>query len=177
MNGEEPEPEWLRAMQKLAEHPNVYIKLSGHMEASTVQPAPTELSWYLPLFKSLWSLFGQHDRLFYGSNWPVCDRAPGVATVPPAAREGGERRADSNANANAEAEPEPTYLTQLRLTQQFFDLLDREGGESEDPKLQHERRAKFYWGTAMAAYRCVPLEEPEPEPERELEDESTLNSV
>ena len=51
VNGEEPEPEWLRAMQQLAEQPNVYIKLSGHMEASTVQPAPTALRWYLPLFR------------------------------------------------------------------------------------------------------------------------------
>lgn len=51
VNGESPELEWLRAMQKLAEHPNVYVKLSGHMEASTIQPAPMELGWYLPLFR------------------------------------------------------------------------------------------------------------------------------
>jgi predicted TIM-barrel fold metal-dependent hydrolase len=51
VNGKAPEPEWLSAMQKLAEHPNVYIKFSGHMEASTIHPAPTELGWYLPLFR------------------------------------------------------------------------------------------------------------------------------
>lgn len=51
VNGEVPEPGWLRAMQQLAKHPNVYIKFSGHMEASTIQPAPTELGWYLPLFR------------------------------------------------------------------------------------------------------------------------------
>eukprot|EP01044_Picomonas_judraskeda_P000623 COSAG03_NODE_28_length_18724_cov_10.718128_25_plen_113_part_00 len=61
-----------------------------------------------------------------------------------------------------EPEPEPPYLTQLRLTQQFFDLLDSEGGD-EDPALQYERRAKFYWDNAMAAYRCPPLADPEVE--------------
>ena len=123
MNGQPLEPDWLHSMEKLAEQPNVYVKVSGHMEASTVQPAPTSLEWYLPLFNALWSLFGERGQLFYGSNWPVCDRAPGA---PP------EPEPESNAR-ESEAEPEPPYLTQLRLTQQFFDYLDAQEGEGGDP--------------------------------------------
>lgn len=74
---------------------------------------------------------------------------------------------DASSKARTEPEAEPPYQTQLRLTQQFFDLLDSEGG-AEDPQLQYERRAKFYWGTAMAAYRCARPAEPEPEPATSL---------
>ncbi len=118
--------------------------------------------------QELWTLFGQRDRLFYGSNWPVCDRAPG-GPLPEAAAPRSEDHSDeaeSDASAKAKVEPEPPYRTQLRLTQQFFDLLDSEGVD-EDPQLQYERRAKFYWGTAMVAYRCAPLAEAQPEPEPE----------
>jgi hypothetical protein len=95
----------------------------------------------------------------------VCDRAPGVPPPQPATPQGEGHTDDAESDASgAELELEPPYQTQLRLTQQFFDLLDSEGGD-EDPQLQYERRAKFYYHTAMAAYRCAPLAEAQPEPE------------
>ena len=148
MNGQPLEPDWLHSMEKLAEQPNVYVKVSGHMEASTVQPAPTSLEWYLPLFNALWSLFGERGQLFYGSNWPVCDRAPGAPPEPEPEPEPKQRRRkkdakkvepepepepESESEPEPEPEPEPPYLTQLRLTQQFFDYLDAQEGEGGDP--------------------------------------------
>ena len=97
----------------------------------------------------------------------MCDRAPGVPPPRPATPQGEGHTDDAESDASGaelELEPEPPYQTQLRLTQQFFDLLDSEGGD-EDPQLQYERRAKFYYHTAMAAYRCAPLAEAQPEPE------------
>jgi L-fuconolactonase len=67
-------PEWADIYGRLAEPPNVYVKVSAVMEQSTIQPAPAETDYYRPALDALWSAFGQ-DRVIYGSNWPVCDRA------------------------------------------------------------------------------------------------------
>jgi predicted TIM-barrel fold metal-dependent hydrolase len=44
------------------------------MEQSTIQPAPSNLDHYVPALDALWNAFGE-DRVVYGSNWPVCERA------------------------------------------------------------------------------------------------------
>jgi predicted TIM-barrel fold metal-dependent hydrolase len=44
------------------------------MEQSVVQPAPADVNFYRPTLDALWRIFGE-DRLIYGSNWPVCERA------------------------------------------------------------------------------------------------------
>ena len=62
------------ALQAAAAQPNVYMKVSGLMENSTVQPAPADLAFYRPMLDALWHAFGE-DRLLYGSNWPVCEQA------------------------------------------------------------------------------------------------------
>ena len=63
VNGAAPAAEWVEAMRGLAAHPHVYVKLSGHMEASTEQPAPVDLEWYRPLFDTLWEVFGPRRLL------------------------------------------------------------------------------------------------------------------
>ena len=74
VDGNEPERGWIDAMRHAAEYPNVYMKVSALMENSTVQPAPRDVDFYAPTIEALRSCFGD-DRLFYGSNWPVCERA------------------------------------------------------------------------------------------------------
>jgi L-fuconolactonase len=48
------------------------------MEQSVVQPAPAEAAFYRPALDAMWDAFGE-DRLIYGSNWPVCERAGSLA--------------------------------------------------------------------------------------------------
>jgi L-fuconolactonase len=95
IDGAAPPAAWLRSMAAAAARPNVWLKVSGSMEASTTQPAPTNPGFYAPTFEALWRLFGP-DRLVYGSNWPVCDRAPPVGGGQP-------------------------YAAQLALTRGFFE--------------------------------------------------------
>lgn len=68
--------EWEDIFRKLAEYPQIYVKVSGLMERATTR-APNEratelLSFYRPTLDAMWNLFGE-DRLFYGSNWPVSE--------------------------------------------------------------------------------------------------------
>lgn len=71
-------PEWMDIFQRMARHPNIFIKVSGLMERYTGRApdeiAPTRLSIYRYVLDELWNLFGE-DRLFYGSNWPVSEHA------------------------------------------------------------------------------------------------------
>ncbi len=75
--GETPDPKWVEAMQKLAKHPNIYIKFSSFFDmynpaASEDEPwqSPSNLSAYKAHFDVLMKAFGE-DRLVWGSNWPV----------------------------------------------------------------------------------------------------------
>ncbi len=73
-------PEWIAHYQRLAAQPNIWMKVSAVIEQSTVQPAPTTLDFYRPALDTLWQSFGA-DRLLYGSNWPVVERAGTYATA------------------------------------------------------------------------------------------------
>jgi len=75
--GETPDPKWVDAMQKLAKHPNIYIKFSSFFDmfnpnASEDEPwtSPATVSSYKAHFDVLMKAFGE-DRLVWGSNWPV----------------------------------------------------------------------------------------------------------
>jgi L-fuconolactonase len=77
--GETPDPTWVAAVQKLASHPNIYIKFSSFFDmfnpaASEDDPwkAPTDVKPYKAHFDVLMKAFGE-DRLIWGSNWPVVD--------------------------------------------------------------------------------------------------------
>ena len=68
------DPAWVEDYGRLAEPPSIYVKVSALMEQSTVQPAPRDVDFYRPALDALWEAFGP-DRLIFGSNWPVCERA------------------------------------------------------------------------------------------------------
>lgn len=64
--------DWKKNIEKLAEHPNVYCKLSGMV---------TEANWhswtvvdFVPYLDTVLNSFGA-SRLMYGSDWPVCQLA------------------------------------------------------------------------------------------------------
>ncbi len=60
---------WATLIQKIAEHENVYCKLSGMVtEANYVNWAPNQFDVYINL---VLEAFGP-NRLMFGSDWPVC---------------------------------------------------------------------------------------------------------
>lgn len=74
-DGKPIDPERLELMQKAAEQPNIYCKVSGLMDLRCqIKPAPTDLDFYIYLLDALWKLFGE-DRVIYGSDWPVLERS------------------------------------------------------------------------------------------------------
>ena len=68
------------AMQAAAALPQVALKVSSVIENSVAQPPPAELDYYRPVLDTLWRAFGE-ERLVYGSNWPVCERAGPYGTA------------------------------------------------------------------------------------------------
>ena len=97
IDGAAPDSAWVSGIHALAQHPNVYMKISGLYQNTGKKPAPTEVEFYASTIDVLWAAFGE-DRLVYGSNWPVStlygDYKPNVdivraylATKPEAARE------------------------------------------------------------------------------------------
>ena len=58
---------------------NVCMKVSALTEKSAEQPAPGDVGYCRPALDAVWNAFGG-ERLFYGSNWPVCERAAPYAT-------------------------------------------------------------------------------------------------
>lgn len=71
---------WREGMQALARHANVFCKVSALVEQTGHKKAPREVDYYRPVLDTLWTLFGE-DRLLFGSNWPVSERAAPLATV------------------------------------------------------------------------------------------------
>ena len=74
VDGREPPQQWMDWMRRVAEHPQTSMKVSALMEHCAEQPAPAQLDYYRPALDAMWDLFGS-ERLLYGSNWPVCERA------------------------------------------------------------------------------------------------------
>ncbi|XXX76456.1 amidohydrolase family protein [Sorangium sp. So ce134] len=84
--GATPDPAWVDAMQRLAKHPNIYVKFSSFFDmynpaATEDEPwkAPTDVAAYKPHFDVLMKAFGE-DRLIWGSNWPVVDMGGSLAS-------------------------------------------------------------------------------------------------
>lgn len=80
IDGNEPDSAWLDAMSRVAECRNVYCKVSAVAEQAVTQPAPSDPAYYRPTLDALWRIFGA-DRVIFGTNWPVSDRAADFATV------------------------------------------------------------------------------------------------
>jgi predicted TIM-barrel fold metal-dependent hydrolase len=70
IEGKPADPDWVKAVQKAASHPNVHCKVSGLFQRSNQQPAPKDLTYYKPILDVVYDAFGE-DRIIYGSNWPV----------------------------------------------------------------------------------------------------------
>jgi predicted TIM-barrel fold metal-dependent hydrolase len=80
IDGHEVPRDWREGMRAAARHPNVFCKVSALVEQTAREPAPREVDYYRPVLDTLWALFGE-DRLVFGSNWPVSERAAPLATV------------------------------------------------------------------------------------------------
>jgi predicted TIM-barrel fold metal-dependent hydrolase len=77
-----PIADWKSGIAEAARHPNVFAKISGLVEgaAHDSQPAPRDLDFYRPYINVVWQAFGD-QRVIYGSNWPVSERAADYETV------------------------------------------------------------------------------------------------
>ena len=82
VTGKAPSKAWQHLMQKLAQRPQVFMKVSGLVEGTRCShgDAPATAEFYQPVLESLWNTFGA-NRLIYGSNWPVSERFAPLATV------------------------------------------------------------------------------------------------
>ena len=71
-----PPASWVNGIQAAAKHANVYCKISALVEGAARRGriAPESLDHYRPYIDVVWNAFGD-DRVIYGSNWPVSDRA------------------------------------------------------------------------------------------------------
>ncbi|MEM7033871.1 MAG: amidohydrolase family protein [Chloroflexota bacterium] len=74
IDGEAVPLSWLDFYKRMSRYPNIYLKVSAVLEQSVIQPAPTDLDYYRPSLDAIWGAFGE-NRVIYGSNWPVCERA------------------------------------------------------------------------------------------------------
>jgi L-fuconolactonase len=77
-----PPQDWQAGIKAAAAQANVYCKISALVEgaARDGQKAPENLAFYKPYVDVVWNAFGT-DRVIYGSNWPVSDRAADYYTV------------------------------------------------------------------------------------------------
>lgn len=82
--GDTPDPAWAESLARAAERPNVWLKVSNLAEsaahAAGLERAPVDPDVYRPWLDVVWKAFGP-DRLIFGSNWPVSERAADYPTV------------------------------------------------------------------------------------------------
>lgn len=77
-----PPADWQSGIQAAARHANVFCKISALVEgaARDGQEAPRDLEFYRPYLDVVWRAFGD-ERVIYGSNWPVSERAADYETL------------------------------------------------------------------------------------------------
>lgn len=83
IDGKQLNRDWVAGLRDAARHKNVFCKVSALVEGAargTGGKAPKELACYEPTLDAVWDAFGD-DRLIYGSNWPVCEKAADYATL------------------------------------------------------------------------------------------------
>lgn len=80
IDGRKPPQPWQDGMRDAAKNPNVYCKVSALVEQTGRKEAPLEVDYYRPVIDVLWDAFGE-NRLVFGSNWPVSDRAAPLSTL------------------------------------------------------------------------------------------------
>ncbi|WP_298865494.1 amidohydrolase family protein [uncultured Gimesia sp.] len=83
VNGDEIDPQWKRSMEALSDQRQVFIKISALVEgASRKNPkkVPDDVAYYRPTLDVIWKNIGV-DRMVFGSNWPVSERAADYVTL------------------------------------------------------------------------------------------------
>ncbi|MBI3879977.1 MAG: amidohydrolase family protein [Verrucomicrobia bacterium] len=82
INGKTPPEDWRDQVHALAEHRNVFMKVSGLVEGSGRKngDAPADVDFYRPVLDTVWTALGP-DRLIYASNWPVSERFAPLSRV------------------------------------------------------------------------------------------------
>ncbi|MEK6261394.1 MAG: amidohydrolase family protein [Planctomycetota bacterium] len=82
IDGPKLDEAWLAGLKATSQHKHVYMKVSALVEGASRdgKEAPRDPSFYIPVLDAVWKAFGD-DRVIYGSNWPVSERAADLATV------------------------------------------------------------------------------------------------
>ena len=82
IDGQAPLDAWRKGMEAAGKHPRVACKVSAYVEGASRggKKAPTDAAFYKPVFDVAWDAFGE-DRLMFGSNWPVSERAAEYKTL------------------------------------------------------------------------------------------------
>ena len=78
-----PPAEWQAGIRAAAAQPNVFCKISALLESAWHhggKSTPNDLDFYRPYIDTVWQAFGD-DRVIYGSNWPVSERASDYETL------------------------------------------------------------------------------------------------
>jgi L-fuconolactonase len=79
IDGRPPTPAQRSLLEALGARANIYCKVSAIQERSVGAAGRNDLEHYRPMLDGLWHDFGE-NRLVYGSNWPVCERAGSYAS-------------------------------------------------------------------------------------------------
>lgn len=82
IDGAAPPADWVAGMKAAAGHEHIWCKVSALVEGAGRggKQAPADPAFYAPVLDALWKSFGE-DRLFFGSNWPVSERAGSYRTI------------------------------------------------------------------------------------------------
>jgi len=82
IDGPKLDDAWLAGLKATAQHKWVFMKVSALVEGASRdgKVAPRDPSFYIPVLDAVWKTFGD-NRVIYGSNWPVSERAADLATV------------------------------------------------------------------------------------------------
>ncbi len=78
-----PAASWSSGIDEAARQPNVFMKVSGLLDATGAKApsfAPSDVETYRAVLDHVFNAFGE-DRVIYGSNWPVSEAYGTLATV------------------------------------------------------------------------------------------------
>jgi L-fuconolactonase len=82
IDGNAPPEAWRKGMLAAGKHKHVACKVSAYVEGAARggKKAPVDAAFYKPVFDVAWDAFGE-ERLMFGSNWPVSERAAEYKTL------------------------------------------------------------------------------------------------
>ncbi|MFK7778059.1 MAG: amidohydrolase family protein [Gimesia sp.] len=83
VNGDEIDQQWKESMEALSDQKQVFIKISACVEGAArnnPKQVPNDVDYYRPTLDVIWKQIGV-DRMVFGSNWPVSERASDYITL------------------------------------------------------------------------------------------------